>query len=73
MSARRVVCGALLIFGAACKSDQQKAEDARQTIRSWQATMRLTDRASARDEVPQHFRQQLRAVAREAMAQADRQ
>lgn len=69
----RVCVASAPLFAAACKSDQQKTEESRQSIQSWQSTMRMADSAAARHELPARFLARMRATAHEEIAKASKQ
>jgi hypothetical protein len=60
-------CRAALILAAiaagCAKSPEQKAEQAKETIASWHATVAAIDSARARGEVPDHFAREVRQAA----------
>lgn len=69
---RRLCVASAPLFAAACKSDQQKAGENRQSIQSWQSTMRMADSAAARHELPARFLARVRATAHEEIAKASK-
>lgn len=58
-------------LAAGCrKSPPRRAEEKRQTIHSWESTLRAADSAGAKGAVPRRFLERLRKTARREMAAA---
>jgi hypothetical protein len=64
------LAGALALTGCG-KSPAEQAKDARTTLASWEATVRLLEEQEARGTVPRVYARQVRRAADEARAKAN--
>jgi hypothetical protein len=64
---------ALLALASCGPSAESKAREARATLRSWDATLELTERERARGALPDGFAAQVRRAAEEERRKAEAQ
>jgi hypothetical protein len=64
---------AILVLASCGRSPESKARDARATLRSWDATLELTERERARGAIPDGFVAQVRRAADEERRKAEAQ
>jgi hypothetical protein len=64
---------ALLALASCGRSAESQAREARATLRSWDATLELTERERARGAIPDGFAAQVRRAADEERRKAEAQ
>jgi hypothetical protein len=69
----RLLLSGLLLLAACGRSPASKAQEATETLRSWNATLELLARERGRGAIPEHFADQVRRAAREGRRQAEAQ
>jgi hypothetical protein len=70
---RLLVAGAALGLAACGRPPAKKAEEARQKLESWDATMELLEQERASGAVPEEFAEQVRRAAGEERRKAESQ